>query len=89
MAARLSPKHDAATREKIKTSQLVNRLQGFTLSEPDATSGKPIQMSGDQVRACIALLKKVIPDLAVTQHTGDSDNPIQTNMTISFRSPPK
>jgi hypothetical protein len=65
MATRLSPKHDALTREKIQTSQLVNRLNAFALDEDDS-----IRMSSDQVRAALGLLKKTIPDLAVTSHTG-------------------
>ena len=51
MAARLSPKHDEMTRSKIRTSQLVNRLQAFVFGEPDGTSGKPVQMTRDQLTA--------------------------------------
>ena len=65
MATRLSPKHDAHTRNKIQTSQLVNRLNAFALDEDES-----IRMSSDQVRAALGLLKKTIPDLAVTSHTG-------------------
>ena len=71
MAARLNPKHDAATREKIQTSQLVNRLNKFALDEENS-----IRMSGDQVRAALGLLRKTIPDLAVTAHTGDDGGPL-------------
>ena len=66
MAARVfSPKHDQHTRDKIQTSQLVNRLNSFALDTTES-----VQMSSDQVRAALGLLKKTIPDLAVTSHTG-------------------
>jgi hypothetical protein len=34
-------------------------------------------MSGDQVRAALGLLRKTIPDLAVTSHTGPDGGPVQ------------
>lgn len=87
MAARklskLSPRH----RDAIKTSMLINRLQGFALSEDDPQTNKPVVMSSDQVKSAIALLKKTIPDLAVVQHQGDADNPIRTSIMVGFRSP--
>ena len=33
-------------------------------------------MTSDQVRAALGLLKKTIPDLAVTQHTGPDGGPV-------------
>ena len=66
MAVRLSPEHDARTRSKIQTSQLVNRLNAFALDTTDS-----VRMSSDQVRAALGLLRKTIPDLAVTAHTGE------------------
>jgi len=72
MAARLSPQHDARTREKIQTSQLVNRLNAFALDETES-----VRMTSDQVRAALGLLRKTIPDLAVTAHTGPDGGPVQ------------
>ena len=71
MAARLNPKHDELTRSKIQTSQLVNRLNPFALDTTES-----IRMSSDQVRAALGLLKKTIPDLAVTSHTGPDGGPV-------------
>lgn len=71
MAARFSQKHDALTREKIQTSQLINRLNGFALDAENK-----INMTSDQVRAALGLLRKTIPDLAVTQHTGADGGPV-------------
>ncbi len=63
MAARLNPKHDAKTREKIKTSQLINRLNAFVLGGKDAKTKDTIVMSSQQVTAAVALLRKTLPDL--------------------------
>jgi hypothetical protein len=54
----------------------MQRLNGFALEEIDRRSGKPIQMSDTQVRAALGLLRKTIPDLAVTQHTGPDGGPV-------------
>ena len=70
MAARLNPKNDERARAAIQTTQLVKRLQGFALSELDAQSGKPIEMSASQVKAAVSLLKKTIPDLVNTELSG-------------------
>ena len=76
MAARSNPSHDAATRAKIRTSQLLNRLQSFALSAPDPQTGAPVSMSPDQVRAALGLLKKTLPDLTAVQHSGDATAPV-------------
>jgi hypothetical protein len=69
MAARLSPKHDARTREKIQTSQLVNRLSQHAFGK--------IEMSQTQLRAAEVLLKKSLPDLSAVTHTGEDGGPIE------------
>lgn len=57
MAARINKiRHDDETRAKIKTSQLINRLEGHVLGEFD--------MKPTQVQAALGLLKKTIPDLS-------------------------
>jgi len=89
MAARLNPKNDERARDAIATTQLVKRLNGFALEEKDRQTNKPIKMSPDQVRAALGLLKKTIPDLAVVQHQGDSENPIVTSHTVRFVRPDK
>lgn len=58
-ARRFSPQHDALTRSKIQTSQLVNRLQ-------DHVNGK-IELSPTQVRAAEVLIRKTLPDLTETK----------------------
>jgi hypothetical protein len=71
MAARFNLKHEQLTRDKIQTSMLVNRLNKFALDEENS-----VRMSSDQVRAALGLLKKTIPDLAVTAHTGPDGGPV-------------
>lgn len=59
MAKRFNLKHDQATREKIQTSQIINRLNKFIKGE--------VKMEPAQVTAALGLLKKSLPDLAHTQ----------------------
>lgn len=87
MAARLNPRQDERTRSAIKTSQLVNRLQGFALSEADKQTGRPIEMTGDQVRAAIGLIKKTLPDLQSVVVQGDEDKPLRAKMEVVFVRP--
>lgn len=55
----LNEKH----REAIRTSQLLNRLQAYALSEVDPQSGKPIEMKSTQVKAIEVLLDRVLPKM--------------------------
>jgi hypothetical protein len=71
MAARLNPKNDQRARDAIQTTQLCKRLNSFALDEENS-----IRMSGDQVRAALGILRKTIPDLAVTAHTGPDGGPV-------------
>lgn len=58
----------AEAREKIRTTQLVNRLTDHALGEVD--------MQPSQVTAALGLLKKALPDLAAHQHTGEDGGPL-------------
>lgn len=60
---RLNPSHDLKSRAKIKTSQIVNRLNLFVLKEPDPQTGKPVEMTKTEVSAALGLLRKTLPDL--------------------------
>jgi hypothetical protein len=67
MAARtFSPKHDEQTRLKIKTSQLINRLNALVAGE--------VEMPPHAVTAALGLLRKVLPDLSAQELTGDVTN---------------
>lgn len=63
MAARINKFHDAKTREKIRTSQLLNRLQAHVFNELDGKTKKPVEMKSTQIKAAEILLRKVMPDL--------------------------
>ena len=60
-ARRFSPKHDAMTREKIRTSQLINRLCALANGE--------IEMPPHAVTAALGLLRKTLPDLSSVEQT--------------------
>jgi len=65
MAARTrKARHDDFTRERIRTSQIVNRLS-------DHIFGK-VDMSKTQVAAALGLLRKTLPDLSHTEHSGET-----------------
>ena len=72
MAARKTRvSHDQKTREKIQTSQLVNRLTNHALGE--------IELTATQLRAIEILLKKTLPDLSSVELKGDQENPLSVN----------
>jgi hypothetical protein len=64
MAARRNPAQDQATREKIRTTQLIKRLEANSLGEL-----KP-ELSPSQVRSIEILLRKTLPDLTSVEHSG-------------------
>lgn len=68
MATRLNPSHDQRTRDKIQTSQLINRLMLHVNGE--------IEMKNSQVRAAECLLRKTLPDLSNIELTGEGGGPI-------------
>jgi hypothetical protein len=55
-------------REKIRASQLVNRLENHVFGEVD--------MSSTQVNAALGLLKKCVPDMKATEHSGEVEIPL-------------
>ncbi len=52
-------------REKIRTTQLINRLQNHALGE--------VEMTATQVKATETLLRKTLPDLSATEHDATED----------------
>lgn len=69
MAARKNLPHSELTRQRIKTSMLLNRLQGLVNGE--------VEMPPHAVTAALGLLKKVVPDLQSVQVTGADGGPVQ------------
>jgi hypothetical protein len=76
MAARLNGAHQADVRLKIKTSQLVNRLQDFVLGGKDPKTGEPIELDGNRLKAIEVLLRKALPDLSNVTVSGDPEQPL-------------
>ena len=60
-------KHDDATREKIRTTQLVKRLTAHAFGEKYPQSKKVVMLTATQVRAIEILLRKTMPDLQSVQ----------------------
>tara|TARA_R110000868_G_scaffold158656_2_gene386949 strand:- start:391 stop:714 length:324 start_codon:yes stop_codon:yes gene_type:complete len=65
-------KLEAEARERIETANIIDRLNGYVLGKYDPVSmgGKIIDLSQNQVRAAIALLRKTVPDLANVEVSG-------------------
>jgi hypothetical protein len=62
MAIRKRLFHPEEVRQKIRTSQLVNRLHQFVKGE--------IELSPHQVAAALGLIRKTMPDLSAMSHSG-------------------
>jgi hypothetical protein len=62
MAVRKRLFHPEEVRQKIQTSQLINRLNSFV-------QGK-IELSPHQVSAALGLIRKTMPDLSAVAHSG-------------------
>jgi hypothetical protein len=63
LAARTNkPLHDPLTKERIRASQLLNRLTQFANGE--------IELSAAQVQAAKVVIGKVVPDMRAVELTG-------------------
>jgi len=62
-------------RDKIRASQLVNRLEDHALGK--------VEMSATQVQAALGLLKKCVPDLSAQEHSGSGGGPVVLTLTNS------
>lgn len=69
---RLRPKHQEDVRLKIKAALLVNRLQAIALNElKNDRTGEVIAVDfTSQLKAIEILLRKILPDLSKTEHSG-------------------
>lgn len=84
MAARKGPSFSMSNehRVKIQNSNILNALIEHAVGERE--------MSATQVSAGLGLLKKIMPDLAAMQISGDADNPVGVIFkTIYEAQPPK
>lgn len=58
----LREEHAEAVREKIQTTQLLNRLQAYALGD------KKVKLTGSELKAIEMLLDKTLPNLASIKH---------------------
>jgi hypothetical protein len=75
--------HSTEVRQRIKTAQILNRLNHFVLG---TRNGKDTcLMEPHQVSAALGLLKKVLPDLQAVDATikGDGGGPVLFQMIAS------
>lgn len=79
MATRKVLSHDQRTREKIRTSQLVNRLEQNAFGEIELTQG--------QIKSIEVLLKKSLPDLSAVTISGDLNAPVLHRIERSIVDP--
>ncbi len=86
MAARKaipSKEQQERTREAIRTTQLVKRLQIFALGEKDE-QGLDVELDANKLRAIEVLLRKSLPDLSsVTLEGGEP--PLELVHTVTRR----
>ncbi len=67
MAARKNkPLHDDRTKERIRASQLLNRLNLHANGE--------VEMTPSQVQAAKIVIGKIVPDLKAVELSGGTDN---------------
>lgn len=75
MAARINLRQQDQTREAIKTTQLIKRLQFYALSENDE-AGNVVELDAGRLKAIEVLLRKSLPDLSTVTLNGDPENPL-------------
>jgi hypothetical protein len=71
-------------RERIATSKLIDRLQTFSLADPDDPTSP--RMTRTQAQVALSLLRKVLPDMQSLEISGNSDQPI-TVQVLRFSDP--
>lgn len=79
MAARKKLMHSDKTRERIKASMLLNRLEKFVEGE--------VELSPAQVTAALGLLKKVVPDLQAVTLDGNVDHNVKVTGALKWQPP--
>lgn len=81
MATRLNKLHQDDIRQKIQASQLINVLQNHALGKDSG------ELSPTRMKAIEILLRKSVADLSSVTISGDTDNPLVTNLTVTFVRP--
>ena len=71
MANRKNLAHSELVRARIRSAQLVNRLQAFVMGKKDPKTKRKIDLTPHQVTAALGLLRKTIPDIQSIEHLGE------------------
>jgi hypothetical protein len=85
-APTLNRAHQKDIREKIKTTQLINRLQAFALGEPAPNAAddddSALEIDALRLKATEILLRKSLPDLSAVTHDGTGPKGEITFLTV-------
>jgi len=79
MGARKDSRLKTQHREAIKTSMIINRLTNHIDDKAD--------MSATQVNAALGLLRKTLPDLKVTEISGELQHKFPDNVNVNVVKP--
>ncbi len=83
MAARINRRHQQMVRDKVRASQLVNRLENHVLPDDE---GQTVDMTPTQLSAALGLLKKCVPDLKQSDDTLTVDGKVGIeNYIVNFK----
>ena len=67
-------------REHIHAYVLIKRLEAFALIDPDHPKPGDVRMTRTQAFIALALLKKVLPDLASVEVSGNPEKPLMVQV---------
>ena len=67
-------------REHISAYVLIKRLQSFVMIDPDQPKKGDVRLTRTQAFVALALLKKILPDLASVEVTGNPDKPLMVQV---------
>jgi hypothetical protein len=70
----------ARAREHIQAHVLIKRLQNYVHIDPDNPKPGDIRLTRTQAFIALALLKKVLPDLASVEVSGNPDKPLMVQV---------
>lgn len=67
-------------REHIEAYKLIKRLQGFCFIDPDRPQPGDVRLTRTQAFVALALLKKILPDLANVEVSGNPEKPLMVQV---------
>jgi hypothetical protein len=64
----------------IQATQILKRLQLFVFVDPDRPRPDDVRMTRTQVHVALALLRKILPDLASVEVSGNPEKPLMVQV---------